>query len=345
MKIEAIQQKINSIELLRIIATLFILIFHAYFMQDAQYQKFFYWRRGAIFVEYFFIISGFFLPNVLIENVNFKKFILLRIFRLFPVAFVLTVSMSIFYFNIPLFTIITDMFLLTSVGFAERQAICGYCWYLYVLIWVSCFYYCILFFVKNKMQLNFILGLLVYVSLLILTNKLPLSFDHQHNIFKIFNSGVLRGVACVGLGIILRVNFYFPHQRMKYKQKIILSFVELTVIGYLFYQLAFVKLSETIDFVVPFLILFSVIHILLVNNLGYISEILNKVNVSNISKYCLSTYVLQTIPRIFLPINENLNGNALVFIYCLFSIILGILGYHIIEKPCVSYIHRYLRRE
>ena len=333
-QVQKIDSKLNSIELLRIMGVILICVFHSLYALDKNFEIYKYGRMSAIFVECFFIIAGFFLPNIIITQIAFKDFAIKKILRLFPVVFTVTIFINIFQTHVPLYNILPDFFLLSSVGFAQQQALCGYAWFLYVLFWVSCFYYCLINFIQDKRKLNFTIILIIYFSLIILTSNSLLTFSHKVNIYHLYNIGILRGLVGIGLGIIIRLNFYKPNYTLSTKQKIFFTFLELFFFFYLIINLTCVEKTKAINYIVSYLIIFSVIIISWVNGLGYFSQILNKINFYSISKYSFSIYILQTIPRMFLFKIQGLDGGLYIFIYLLVSVILGIIAYHAIEVPC-----------
>ena len=70
--INKIEHKLNSLDFLKIIGVIAICIFHAFYALDKSYEIVQYGRMSAIFVELLFMLSGFFLPNVLINKINFE---------------------------------------------------------------------------------------------------------------------------------------------------------------------------------------------------------------------------------------------------------------------------------
>ena len=325
-----INHKLNSIELLRFIGVIFICIFHALFVLDPRFEIYKYARNGFVFVECFFIIAGFFLPNILCKTINFKEFAINKIIRLFPVVFFVEIIINVFHFHHKLFEILPNFFLLSSIGINQREPLVGYAWFLYVLFWIFCLYFCLLNFIKDKQKLNFLICILVYISLVILTANVPLSAAHRNNLFHFFNSGTLRGVICVGIGILIRLNFYNPNIVKTRITKITFTMIELFLFFYLMINLSCIKMEHSINYFVSYIIIFSCLLICFVNSLGYFSHLLNKINFYKIGRYSLSIYIMSTIPQVFL----NLQGYAYICTFLISSIILGIAAYDFIEVPC-----------
>lgn len=330
-QVQKIYSKLNSIELLRIIGVILILVFHALHIIDEPRIIYPYFRMCWVFVECFFIIAGFFLPNILVKRTTFKDFAVTRIIRLFPVAFFATVFVNIFHFHKHFYEILPDFLLLSHIGLKSSQvALLGACLFLFVLFWCSCFYYCLLNIIKDKLKFNFTVVLIIYFALVMYTNDVGIQ---THNAYGIFNIGILRGIISIGIGILIRLNFYNPENIKSIKNKIFFTILELFLFFYLIINLACIKYAEAPRNMVLYIFLFSFLIICMVNNAGYFSKVLNKVNLYPISKYSLSIYVMQNIPWIFLHPSQQISGYIYVTLFIISSTILGIIAYHVIEVP------------
>ena len=93
-------RRFNNIEFLRVIFTFAIIIFHIFGIIDPKVNVFLYCRHSRIIVEFFFIISGFFLYSSYTKNVPIKTFIIKRLIRLYPILFISVVFVA-FYNHIP----------------------------------------------------------------------------------------------------------------------------------------------------------------------------------------------------------------------------------------------------
>lgn len=342
-QVQKIDSKLNSIELLRIIGVILILVFHAFYIIDKSRTVYFYCRNCWVFVECFFIIAGFFLPNILIKRTNFKDFAVTRIIRLFPVVFFVTVFANIFHFHKHFYKILPDFLLLSNIGLKSSQvALLGLCWFLFVLFWCSCFYYCLLNIIKDKLKFNFTVALIIYFSLVIFTNGGGYQTD---NAYYVFNNGMLRGLISIGVGILIRLNFYHPESIKSLKNKIFFTILELFLFSYLIVHLTCIRYTEALGNMVLYIFLFAFLIICFVNNAGYFSQILNKVNLYPISKYSFSIYVMQTIPWTFLHPSQQISGYSYVTLFVISSVILGIIAYHVIEVPCRKLYKNSIKKE
>ncbi|MFT5164350.1 MAG: peptidoglycan/LPS O-acetylase OafA/YrhL, partial [Alteromonadaceae bacterium] len=77
--------KFNSLESLRGIAAVIVALFHSGFMSGSKYALI---AQGDIFVDFFFVLSGFVMAFAYVEKIQsglgIKKFTLLRFGRLYP---------------------------------------------------------------------------------------------------------------------------------------------------------------------------------------------------------------------------------------------------------------------
>lgn len=331
MDITKITGKINSIEFLRIIFTFAIIVFHIWGNIDPKREIYEYCRHARFAVDFFFIISGFFLCSSFMQD--FKNWIIKRVLRLFPVFFVVTIICAI-YMHPPFYSLLMDFSLLSGMGIFGKGPLCGYCWYIFPLFWISCLYFCMANIIKNKFNFLFFVSILIYFSLVILFCKNNFITDPVKNILYIFNAGCLRAIVGIGIGILIRMLFYNPNTKQKPLLRMLFTGFELFLFSYLMAQFFFVPANHTINYALGYIIIFTFLFLLFVNNSGYFSLILNKFNVSAVSKYCYCWYIAQSLPHKMLPATLP---HAEYFIYFLIiTIIAGIVLYHLIEKPLVA---------
>lgn len=328
MDITKIPDKINSIEILRVIFTFAIIMFHIFVFIDPKQEVFIYCRRSFFAVDFFFIIAGFFLCGSFAQN--FKTWIIKRFSRLFPAFFAITIICAI-YTHPPFYSLLMDFSLLSGIGIFEKAPLCVYCWYILPLFWVSCLYCCVSNIIKNKFNFLFFVSILVYFSFVILFCKDMCVTGHVKNVLYIFNIGCLRAITGIGIGILVRMLFYNPNIKLKQFSRILFTGLELFLFSYLMAQFFFVPANHTINYNLGYIIIFTSLFLLLVNNYGYFSFILNKFNINGISKYCYCWYIAQEIPprilSVTLPYGEYITYSLLT------TILAGIILYHLVEKP------------
>lgn len=329
------QQKYNSIEFLRIIFTFAIIIFHIFGIIDKHVQHYQYCRHARVVVEFFFIASGFFLYSSCLKEKFIYNVIVKRFLRLWPVLFVAVVFVAV-HNHIAFYKTLPAMVMLTSLGFKDCEQILGYCWFVYVLFWVSVFYSCLIYAIKDKIKLSLVILLLAYLGLLMLTQDSTMFVQTFKNLLTVFNGGVLRGIIGVGVGILIAMHF----KDIKLpSNKILFTGAELFALSYLLAQLFFVTAKNTVNATLVFIILFSFLFVSFVNNLGCISFYLNKINLSSISKYCYCWYVMQCVTKDLLPL-DKLSNNEYIILSLFVTTTLGILAYHLVEKPSVKFLSK-----
>lgn len=332
-------KKNNSIEILRIFFTFTIIIFHIFGILDPKMETIFYARHARIIVEFFYIISGYFLYKLFLKNNDFNNMAIKKIFRLFPVVFVMVIFISIFEHQ-ALYKLIPDLFLLSSIGIANKAVTGGYCWFVYPLFWISCLYFALLIIIKDKFKFNFLNIIMIYFSLVILsTYNIQFSYTTD-NILNIFNAGMLRAIAGIGTGVFISMNLENINSKIKNKERVFLTGIEIFLFIYLFAQLIFIKAKHTIPSSVVMLIVFCLLFISFIYKLGYFSQLLDKFNISFLSKYCYCWYVAQCIPKEILPVDTNIY--QYVALSLLITILTGIFAYHLIEKPAEKYLKKCL---
>jgi hypothetical protein len=216
--------------------------------------------------------------------------------------------------HVPVSNIIPDFFLLSSIGIAQKSVLAAYCWFVYPLFWVSCFYFVLSKIIKNDWVFNLITALLIYFSLVILSDYSTVFGDTKKTYYHFFNAGMLRAVVCIGIGVLIAKNLQIENNLSK-RAKLICTCVELFVFGYLFAQLFVVKAPDVIRSSVVFISLFCLLFISFIHRLGYFSNLLDKIKWQPVSKYCYSWYVAQCIPllvvhKVFQPTLKYSGGGS-----------------------------------
>ena len=91
------------------------------------------------------------------------------------------------------------------------------------------------------------------------------------------------------------------------------------------------------------IIAFSALFVLFIMNQGVLSQLFNKPWVSKIGRYTFSIYIMQEagIASVkYLWTNIRGGGMSLVLISVLICIILGVVTYHLIEKPISDFYRK-----
>jgi peptidoglycan/LPS O-acetylase OafA/YrhL len=230
------------------------------------------------------------------------------------------------------------------MGFGPLSGKCSWhTWFVSVLFWVLIFYFQFIK-VVDKRYHGFLIWLLVVAAYSLYYNAGNFGTGGNiDNIFYIFNIGVLRGFAGVGLG-------YFVYQlyekdflkNVSKKMKLFLSFLEIYFFTYILYYAVFSKhlpAKTGFAFIIAFFILF---YLFLVKQ-GILSNLLEN-NFSNIlGKYSFSIYMMHPCAYILfrnIVHSSFLESHKSVYFFILvFSgVILGILVYYLFEKPIAKFI-------
>lgn len=291
------KSKNNAIEFLRIIFTFAILLFHTFGTIDKATENYVYVRHARICVEFFFIISGYFLYKECLAEPSFKRMAMKKFFRLFPVVLAVDLVLAIG-LHAKVSDVIPDFLLLSSIGIAQKASIAAYCWFMYPLFWISCFYFALNKIVKDDFKFNFIVVVLIYFSLVILSDNFIIFWDTKKTYYHIFNSGMLRAIVSIGLGFLVAKNLEFGTNITK-KNRIFATLIELFTFGYLFANLFLIKAPHVVRSSVVYIALFCILFVCFIYKIGYVSQILDKIRWYYISKYCYSWYVSSCIPLLY----------------------------------------------
>ena len=157
-------------------------------------------------VEMFFIISGFMLLYTYKESLTVVDYLKKRIARFVPVLLFLYVVywlLSIFTdFEFDKYGSIFNVLMISNIGITLNSGSIGGSWFLSVLVFSSLFYLCVIKYFKTISM--FIVGIITYFSFLVLVQLTNGALGgHIKTFYIILNLGMIRGLACIGLGILL----------------------------------------------------------------------------------------------------------------------------------------------
>ena len=289
-------------------------------------------------VECFFIISGYFLyKNIINSNsIDIAKFIWKKITRLWPVL-IFSIIIGVIFFKQNIYPAIFNALFLQCIGLSLDYK--GINWYISPLFWALILYYAIFKNFDNKKAYVFVGGI-CYFGYLININYCHGGFG-RGVIYNILDLSFLRALAGIGLGILigkLLTEFIFTmNEKIKY---ILFSIIEISSIIFLIRYFLF-GLKYKNAFIV--IIVFSLLFVSFIRQYGILSQVLNLSIFSQLGKYAYSIYVMQQIS--FWILQKTLwktqiieNTSICILLSLIFSIILGIITYHLIEKPGYKYL-------
>lgn len=358
------KEKFKNVDFMRFVFAILIVMFHFRLLaQDFVNNYIPGVVQCNVCVDFFFIISGFFLFYTIDTKQTASEFAMKKFFRLAPLVwFFLAVYMVLSLFLKGLHFSLTDnilrIFLLSDIGFGPLTGGIGshVHWFIPALFWTMLGYFYLAKLV-NKKYLNPLILLITVVSYgLYLNFRNFQTGGNLTNAFYFVNIGVLRAVGGMGLGYFIH-NLYLTGFLKKCSKigKLIISGLEIYLIGFLTHYLLF---TDKVPGKTPlvFFIIFSVLFYLFLIRKGVVSSFLNKDFLARLGKYSYAIYVMHPLAiaiikkyihkDIYIYILSNKSvippSLALYVIYVICGVALGVITYYIFEKPVNKLIKKYL---
>ena len=307
-----------------------------------------------LFVENFFIISGFFLFLKTDFTQNFKVFAVKKYLRFIPVIiFVLLLCLlRSFFTNLEfkkyenIFTILN----IQNIGLTFAPGNIQASWFVSVLFWCSCFYFYLYKTINNKI-FNLITACLVFICYavfvhVIFITHIVMPWDMFANVI---NYGMIRGFAGIGVGYFIAMLYKDYINKIKQfvfnvKQKLIVTVVEIYLFSFIIYYSVFHKISfdNFLIMVIPFVGLF----ILFIIQKGYLSRFLNNDFSVFCGKFTFSIFLTHEFIRdtwaylVCQKHTEWVVAHPIINIILIFAIIIlfGMFTYYFVEKPSFRYL-------
>ena len=326
------KSKIQNIEFLRIIFTTFVLCCHIL-------NRLKIWNMAWIGVEFFFILSGFFLVYTFDKKVDVISFIKQKIIRFIPLMMIVPFvsnfvksKMNFLYYNDNFFSNMFSgilFFPTPGLHMVKGDVVVG--WYICILFWASLFYFYLMKHYRKE-TVNMITMLIIFFSY----TGLPANFGDAYGEVNVFiNVNILRGLGGMGIGYFCAL-FIMDGHKISFKNKFWCSLVELLLLMYcftaVFCKYLFPNNPRLYVVAVTFLV------ILFIQKDGYFSNLLNEYNWSAISKYCLATYLCQGIivydlfSILYASYPKDWALGCFIGGIVLSCWLLGILSHYIVEK-------------
>lgn len=315
--------KLANIEFLRILFTIGVVITH---IRVCVYHQ---PSQGGQGVEFFFLLSGYLLAYTFRPErrlIDLAKRNWIRFVPLIVIGAILGMGgWNAFY----------GLFMIQNTGLAFQDIPGnGPAWYIGVLFWCSLFYAALLKAVPEK-QRNLIIATIAFAACIMVAQ---VHGDRWEMIAGYFPRGLVRGIACMGVGIILEQlcvrNFEANPQNSKIG-RFIFTILEASLILYI------ITSFFTSEYFIRYWIFKPITHVMLlmlfIHRKGLISQMGELPIFSRLSKYCLSIYLTHwaLYHHRFWQV-EDIGTSTWIAVGV--SIILGIFAYYLVEKPCVKYL-------
>ena len=320
-----------NFDFLRIIFTVFIVIHHIL-------EQFHIFNRAASSVEFFFILSGFFLTYTVDNQKNCEEFVVKKFIRFWPLVCFSVVCTTFLSGNFMYERILAPLLFLPATGIYDNFTGSITIWYVCVLFWVSIFYfYLIKYF--NKTTVNICIGVLTFYNY-IACIRYGWGLWEPIGDIKIFTTGMARGIAGMGCGYFIATLYKNHISTPDNLKKVSLGYSILEILTLVYILISMFTL-ETPDNRIFIVISFILLIWLFLMKRGLISRYFDSNLCRVLSQYCLSVFLTHNIVITFFTkyISTDItNFELITFLIVSASIIFGILVHYIIEKPVSKYL-------
>ena len=309
-------EKIKNIEFLRFLFAVMIVYAHIMWFLcqvDKLYTDFPIYMKmwnncgdSFLCVEYFFIISGFFLHfHIKNKKDDTFEFAAKKIMRLWPLLafsiFIIWIFSLFKFCEYYSYANILNLFLLYRTGIDNSAVNNMHSWFVCILFWCSIFYHYIL---RNfdRQKSKFIIAIICFYSFASIYSWHNGTISVVH--MKIINGipgALLRGFASIGLGFFVgifydKIAYYIKNLHIKNKVKNALFFVFVSVIEfYLFFFIIFNSTIHRIKFKnnFIFIIAFCLLLLLFVFKRGLLSKLFENKLSQTLGAFSYSIYIMQ----------------------------------------------------
>lgn len=325
-------KKMYNIEFLRIIFTITVLCYHL-----SQTLKL--WNC-VLSVEFFFILSGYFLVCTFNPQKDIFTFIKQRVIRFLPLIVFASLVRGLFASKINVNNMLSDFLFLPVPGLNNGIGLVNVAWYISILFWVSLFFFYLLKNYKTE-TVNLLIGVITFFSYTLLVSNGHWSARAVIN--DLLHVNLLRGLGAMGLGYFLaRYMQNFPTQISK--NKVFYTFLEIFTLSYGVLTL-FIKSIHLSNSLYTILLYVLLIY-LFINKKGYVSIFFDKPIWGKLSKYCLSIYLVQgVVVYDILKISMKYYSDFIyahkiitMIVFVVLSFVWGIFAHYYIEKNFLKFL-------
>lgn len=356
--------RIKNIEFLRIVGCIAIVMLHLFFTKIGHMHNvpfYHYWsmatKNGAKAVDLFFMLSGLFFAITYNPALTTGKFLLKKIIRLYPVylfgliAFFIGTLISSEY-NFSIYNAIFSALGFNSTIFVKGST--GHVsafWYVTTMLWTLLLLSGAL---KNfdKNKIKYCMSIIVFFAYGFIISSGGGKIDNPYiNFGGITTMGMLRGIAGISVGYL--IGDWYKENIKKIKEwnvsiegQILLTIIEASCLYFIIKYMTYVKFTFKNDTL--FLISFILIIVLFLLKKGFISRLLDTDIWNIFSKYTYSIYLSHQL--VFMYLAALLWNNSMKFVVkhpimnCSLTLslvlIVGVMVYHLVEKPCAAYLKK-----
>lgn len=351
---------IRSIESIKFLFSIVIVYFHLFYSNIKPYigttplfqELAKATSQSGLIVECFLIIAGYFLYTGLQRKPDkgLSTYVSDRVLRLWPV-FAFYVACSCFLSRYSLENIILDLCFLRCTGLSLEFK--GIIWYIPPFFWCSLLMFAIL---KNfsKAKALLLISILTYLAYVTNLNHLNGGLG-RHVVHGWLSLGMLRVFGGLGIGVILGAIrekwgvIYIEREKVVFYRDprfLFLSAVELTTLSFLTWNFLVARIFTNAFTTV---IIFSILFLSLLSSGGVVSRILSWKPLAYCGRYCYSIYVMQQVAfwimaraywKTHTQIMQQHPGWSIA-LSLLFSVLVGIATYYLVEAPAVALWKRY----
>ncbi len=302
-----------------------------------------------MWVTFFFIMSGFFFFHYSDFSTRFIDYFKKKIIRFLPVI----VFAVVLYWVLSLFTPIVYrkyvnmfvVFLLNSMGLAGLDGgNIGTTWYVAAFFWVSCLYF-YLTKIYDKKYINLLMGITPFFAYIFLLHA-PGRINTVY--FHFIPKGILFAMGGMSLGYWVNEIYNLNKDNLKKQLSKLEYFLYGCLEGYLLYYIVRNTVFHRLGFMnfMPLIFVFLGLFYLFLIKRGFVSRLLENDFSVILGRYSYSIFVVHIIivdlmakiiwkPHMLFTIN-HIHLNMIMTI--MLSSLLGIIAYHLVEKPAEKYL-------
>lgn len=212
----------NSINLAKVVFIYMIVIFHSRLLDGIL-------NHGYIGVEFFFIVSGFFLCRSSEKYTTTIEYMKNRIKKLYPhylfsLIVMVVVSLITGHYWEEEFNCVAEIFMVQNLGFTKGGV--NYpCWYMSVLLWGSLAVYLMLKYIPKKIDyaVMFMLPILYFMYSYIFQDGRTEIWCAEHGVYV----PLIRGLADLSLGVLVHIAYQWISEKKIYDCKILKRVIEI----------------------------------------------------------------------------------------------------------------------